>query len=116
MSERFRVAAKKNDDVDIVFFIGRLDVTSAVQAEEFIQNLIETGARKIGIHCGELSYMSSAGLRVILGSFMQIRELDGDVRLSNLKPEIKEIISMCGFDEVFSIYPDDIALIESYSS
>lgn len=116
MSERFRVASKKIEDVDIVFFIGRLDVTSAIQAEEFIQNLIQAGSRKIGIHCGELTYISSAGLRVILGFLMQIRELDGDIRLSNLKHEIREIIIMCGFDEVFSIYPDDVALLASFSS
>lgn len=100
----------------MVFFIGRLDAVSAVKAEEYLRNLIQNGSRQIGIHGGELSYLSSAGLRVILGSMMQIRELGGDVRLSNLKPDIREIISMCGFDDIFAIYPDDTAIIESFST
>jgi anti-sigma B factor antagonist len=114
MSERFRIASTKSGAIDIVFFIGRLDAVSSVKAEEFLSDLIQNGSRQIGIHGGELSYLSSAGLRVILGSMIKIRELGGDIRLSNLKPDIREIISMCGFDDIFAIYSDDTAIIASF--
>lgn len=116
MSERFRIATTKNGTIDLIFLIGRLDGISAPKVEECIMNLIQTGSRQICIHGGEMSYISSAALRVFLAALMKIREYGGDIRLSNLMPEVREVFVMSGFDEIFAIYPEDTAVIVSYSS
>ena len=81
--------------------IGRLDTTTAPQLEEEIAASIG-GVKKLVLDFGQLEYISSAGLRVLLKS----QKLMGRTRrmvLVNVSETIKEVFELTGFMDFLTI-------------
>lgn len=51
------------------------------------------------LDCETLDYISSAGLRVVL----RLRKQEPELRLTNVSPEVYEILSMTGFTEMMPV-------------
>ena len=80
---------------------GRLDTTTSPQLEEEIRADIE-GVTELNFDLGELAYISSAGLRVLLAS-QKIMNEQGTMTVCNVSSEIMEIFEMTGFSEILTI-------------
>ena len=82
------------DDVLVIELSGRVDTNNADDTLHEVEGIIEsTGAHKVELDCAGLSYISSAGLRVIVKLLKSLDEL----RVTNASPEVYEIFSMTGF-------------------
>jgi anti-anti-sigma factor len=51
----------------------------------------------------ELDYISSAGLGLLFATLKRLTESGAGLRLVNLKPHIRELFQIAGFDSVFAI-------------
>jgi anti-anti-sigma factor len=51
----------------------------------------------------ELDYVSSAGLGVLFATLKRLTESGGALKLINLKPHIRELFQIAGFDRIFAI-------------
>ena len=84
----------------IVFPEGHIDSANAQDFEETINELRSKGSYdEIELNCGQLQYISSAGLRVIL----RLRKDVKAVVLSDVSPEIYEILDVTGFTELVEV-------------
>ena len=79
--------------------IGRLDASQVEAAREAMNRL---NASSI-IDFGELEYISSAGLGMLLGIQKRLMESGGTLKLINMNRHIREIFRMAGFDRIFVI-------------
>jgi anti-anti-sigma factor len=82
---------------------GRLDAATSPSAEETIKQAIEVDANRLLFDFGGLEYLSSGGLRVILGAAKEIRRREGKVVLAALKPYVYEIFEVSGFSAMIPI-------------
>lgn len=83
-----------------IFLSGHIDSNSAPQVEEEIKKIREENpAGTVVVDCSRLSYISSAGLRVIL----RLKKSVPDVSLINVSSEVYEIFEMTGFTEMMDI-------------
>jgi anti-sigma B factor antagonist len=80
---------------------GRLDTMSAPQLEEKITALGEEVADLV-LDLAGLDYISSAGLRVLLGAQKKMNK-QGAMKVTNVKSEVMEIFEMTGFSEILTI-------------
>ena len=81
--------------------IGRLDTTTAPQLEaEFKDSL--TGVTKLVLDFENLEYLSSAGLRVILGTQKTMNK-QGEMIIKNVNDTINEIFEVTGFIDILTI-------------
>ena len=81
---------------------GRLDTTSAPAAQDaFLQ--IAGEYETIELNCAQLSYISSAGLRVLLVLQKQVNRTGNQLCLTNVKPSIMEVFEMTGFSGILRI-------------
>jgi len=80
---------------------GRLDAAQARKAEAFFDDL--SGARRVDL--GELDYISSAGLAVLLKTQKRLLAGGGGLKLANVNHHIMDILHYSGFDAVFEIEP-----------
>ena len=81
--------------------IGRLDTTTAPELEtEFKQSL--DGVEKLILDFAELEYLSSAGLRVILGAQKTMNK-QGEMIIKNVNETINEIFEVTGFIDILTI-------------
>ena len=78
---------------------GRLDTNTAPELEAFLaENAIDM--KEIVIDCAKLVYVSSAGLRVLLGAHKKLR---GAMRLKNVSELVMEVLEMTGFTDILVI-------------
>ena len=78
---------------------GRLDTTTAPVLDSFLgKNYDGTGA--IVIDCEKLSYISSAGLRVLLSAQKKTK---GAMKLTKVCELVMEVFEMTGFSDILVI-------------
>ncbi len=83
---------------------GRLDANTVSQLERALTDAQLSGHRAIVIDLGELTYISSSGLRVLLTGRSNARKRGGEILLCNLQPAVREILEMVGFSAIFPIF------------
>ena len=81
--------------------VGRLDTTTSPQLEEELRTSLE-GVTELVFDMGQLDYISSAGLRVML-SAQKTMNKQGSMVIRNVKPEIMEIFDVTGFVDILNI-------------
>lgn len=82
---------------------GRLDAATSPVAEESIKKIMEADENRLLFDFSNLEYLSSGGLRVILGAAKEIRRREGKVVLAALKPYVYEIFEVSGFTAMIPI-------------
>ena len=88
----------------LIFAIkGRLDAATASTAEETIKDTMADDTKRLLFDLSALEYLSSGGLRVILGAAKEIRRREGKVALAALKPYVYEIFDVSGFTAMIPI-------------
>jgi len=91
------------NDLHVVQVSDRIDAITSPELEKELMSLIEEGATKLLLDLGEVSYISSAGLRVILMAAQKLYG-KGTVAIARPKPEVQEVLEMTGFDAIMPIY------------
>ena len=91
------------NDVLIVTIDGRLDASNAQVAEGEIKKALEGEQNRLLFDLSGLEYLSSGGLRVILGAAKEIRRREGKVALAALKEYVYEIFEVSGFTAMIPI-------------
>lgn len=80
---------------------GRLDTTTAPQLEEEIASSTE-GVKELVLDMEKLEYISSAGLRVLLGTQKKMSS-KGTLVIKNANAGIKEVFELTGFSAILTI-------------
>ena len=78
---------------------GRLDAAQAPAAQSFLDQV----QGLVTLDCGQLEYISSAGLGVLLKTQKRLQGTGGKLRLVRLKPHLHDIFTYSGFDQLFEI-------------
>lgn len=80
---------------------GRLDTTTAPMLEDEIKASI-AGVQKLELDFGGLAYLSSAGLRVLLGA-QKIMNQQGKMIIRNVNDTIMEVFELTGFSKILTV-------------
>ena len=92
-------------DKDILYIAieGRIDASNAAEAEEKIFSIKNDNIGKhIVLDADKLEYISSAGLRVLLGAQKTMNK-QGEMVVKNVNDTIDEIFEITGFADVLTI-------------
>lgn len=92
----------KKDGAEYTFLLnGRLDTITSPELDAKINEVIGD-AKKLILDLSELDYISSAGLRVLLGA-LQTMEGKGEMVVCNLTQPVYEVFELTGFGRLFNI-------------
>jgi anti-anti-sigma factor len=94
---------KEENGIVFLAFIGRLDGSSAAEAEETINTIFKGENNRLLLDFEFLEYLSSAGLRVVLGAAKEIKRRDGKFVLCSLNSYVKEVFEVSGFGAIIPI-------------
>ena len=95
------IEIKKNADVTTIEIAGRLDTTTAPVLEKTINEDIGD-AKHLVLDVNGLEYISSAGLRVLLGAQKKMQKI-GSMKVVNVCAEVMEVFEMTGFADILVI-------------
>lgn len=94
------VTGALKDGILEIALTGHIDSNNAADVENAIRELI--GGREnvpIVMEAGNLEYISSAGLRVLL----HLKKLNSDLKILDVNPDVYEILDMTGFTQMMEV-------------
>ena len=83
--------------VMIISVKGRLDAASAGGLEGEVRRQVDAGSRRLVLDLTDLTYVSSAGIRVFLLAARQLRGL-GTLLLAAPSPMVRQVFDIAGVD------------------
>ena len=95
------IEIKKNAEEAIIELVGRLDTTTAPALDKTINEDIE-GVKNLVLDFKGLEYISSAGLRVLLGAQKKMQKI-GSMKVKNACEEVMDVFEMTGFADILVI-------------
>ena len=111
-----KMGTRQANGVAIIDLRGQItlgDASAALRTEVLDQ--VNNGFNKILLNLGEVSYIDSAGLGELTGSFTSVRTRGGQLKLLNLTKRVHDLMQITKLYTVFDVYDDEKKALASYS-
>ena len=95
------IEIKKNATETIIESVGRLDTITAPALDKTINEDI-AGTENLVLDVKGMEYISSAGLRVLLGAQKKMQKI-GSMKVTGVCEEVMEVFEMTGFADILVI-------------
>ena len=95
----------RRDGVVVVAPAGRVDSISSGELEARLLALLAAGDRRLVVDFGDVEYISSAGLRVVLMLAKKLQEEGGQLVLCSLGQAIRLTFDLAGFLSILDVAP-----------
>ena len=91
-------------DYELVTFAitGRLDTTTAPNLETTVQELSDD-IKELVFGMSEVEYISSAGIRVLLGAYKKMISNNGVMRVEKANDMVREVFEMTGLLQMLEV-------------
>ena len=112
-----RLDTSQNGDVTVVKFVDRkiLDATYIEEMGSELFDLIEKdGCQKLLLNFTDVEFLSSAALNKLIILDKKIKTNGGEMKLSNLRPEIYEVFVITRLNQLFDIKDDQEGALEAF--
>lgn len=96
---------------DVVHCAGEIDVATAAQLRDVVQELFAGGSRAVALDMTEVTFMDSTGLGVVVGRLKTLRRAGGAMTIAVTAPRVRRVFEITGLDKVFVLHetPQDAA-------
>ena len=98
------IQTERNSGTLIAKAEGRIDGVNARDFEEALKAAISADDNTVVMDLQGLSYISSAGLRVILLIAKTLRKRNAELMLCSLSDPIREVFEISGFDKIIPVH------------
>ena len=95
------IEIKKNGNTATIEVVGRLDTITAPALEKTITDSI-VNIENLILDLGSTEYVSSAGLRVLLGAQKNMQKI-GSMKVINVCESVMDVLEMTGFADILVI-------------
>ena len=101
---------------DLVSVSGTIDSANAPDLEEKLLDLVESGQKNLVLSMGEVTFISSPGLKALLAAQIRTRKKvpPGEVVISEIPPNLKEVLELVGLHHLFRFYEQDVEAVGSF--
>ncbi|WP_276840552.1 STAS domain-containing protein [Anaerovibrio lipolyticus] len=96
------IKKEKNGSALTLTLIGKLSVLEAKELSKVVDEEL-SDVNDLTLDLKELTYVSSAGLRVILTAQNMMDDAGGEMKLLNVSPFIMDILKLTGFNKFMNI-------------
>jgi anti-anti-sigma factor len=84
---------------------GRLDGAGATDLDTALRNNLEDDDRAVVVDMGQVSYLSSAGIRVLLMMKKEMKRRNGLLALAGIREFPRNVLETAGFLSIFDLHP-----------
>jgi anti-anti-sigma factor len=107
-----QITPSTEGSVQVIELAGRLDHSSAA---EFDAAVAAAPGNRVVLDLSKLEYISSAGLRSVLGALKRLGANGGMLALAAPIPSVVEVFEISGFITLVKLYPDRAAAVAALS-
>lgn len=99
------LVTRTEGDRTVVEVAGEIDVYTAPQLRERVVELVDAGQVDLVLDLGNVEFLDSTGLGVLVGALNRVRAHDGSLALVLTQERILKIFEITGLRKVFPIHP-----------
>lgn len=96
------VSIQRHDKNLMIKLFGKLNTNAALEVKDKILSALD-GANKVTFDLDGLEYISSAGLRIFVAAMKQLKAQGGDMSLLNVGKQVREVLDITGFVQIFNV-------------
>lgn len=112
-----KAETRQAGDVIIVDLSGRITLgDGSGTIRETVKDLLEKGRKSILLNMANVTYVDSAGLGELVGSFASVRNQNGQIKLLNAQKKVRDVLQITKLYTVFEIFDDEAAALRSYQA
>ena len=100
----------------IITVTGSVDALTAPELAKALSDHVQTGQVRLVVNLIGVEFMSSAGLRTLLGAVKDARSHGGDLRIASSNPGVDKVLKMSGFHNIAKVFPSQAEAVASFSS
>ncbi|MGN7247988.1 STAS domain-containing protein [Janibacter anophelis] len=99
------VTTSTTGEVNIVHVSGEIDVTSAAVLRDALEALIADGRRRLTLDLGEVTFMDSTGLGIVVGRLKKLTRHGGVLTVAADHERVLRVFTITGLDQLIDIHP-----------
>ena len=88
-----------------VKLIGKLDAVTAIELDKFMAKELD-GVTDLTIDLKDLSYIASAGLRILLKTQKRM-DSQGEMYVKNIQRDVRTVMDMTGFSRLLTLEEEE---------
>ena len=111
-----QVKWERKDGILIATLAGRIDSSSADETESMLESGIDSQDHTLILDFENVSYISSAGLRVCLIMAKKFSKPVKQFALCTLSDQVSSVVKFSGFDRVIPVYESRDAAINAFEN
>jgi len=113
---KMTTSIRQLDGIAIVDISGRLELGKESAAlRDLIFDLLKKGHKQILLNLGDVHYIDSTGLGILVSAFTNVRKQDGELKLLNLTNKVRDLMQITKLYTVFDIRNDEAEAVKSFS-
>ena len=97
------IAIEPTDKAHIIALQGQVNSSNAATVETEVLSVVTQGAKNVLLNMTELSYISSAGLRVVLVLAKRLKQAGGKLVIYGMQPHVREVFDISGFLAILNV-------------
>jgi anti-anti-sigma factor len=79
-----------------IFLKGRLDANGAGHLDDYLNSLVREGSYRLLLNMAGIQYLSSAGIRILVSQYKNMKKIGGLFILEELSGAVSEVLNMVG--------------------
>lgn len=103
MTPNFEMRPKTEGSATVIELAGDLDFHTARQLREKLLELHTQGVTAVVLDLGELEFIDSSGLSVLVAGLKRLRNSGGDLTLRSVSSQTRRVLEVSGLSRVLSI-------------
>jgi anti-sigma B factor antagonist len=110
-----KVKVRQSGDVTILDLSGRITLgEGSGMVRNTIKDAVGAGGRKILLNLHDVTYLDSAGLGELVGSYATITNLGGQVKLLHPQGKVSDMLTVTKLYTIFTSYTDEDEALRSF--
>ena len=105
--------SKKHLNHTVISLVGRLDISQADEVEVKLSKDVQNGSGDIIINLHDISYISSSGIRVLVGTVREMERQGRKLKLCAITPPVKKVFDVVELLDLFEVYETEEDAIAS---
>lgn len=89
-----------NNEVSVVELSGVLDFNTVTDFENLLTGMFRKNRFKIIVDMEKLTYISSAGIGVLVGNIKEVRRNKGDIKIGKVNPDVLKVFELLDLHKI----------------
>jgi anti-anti-sigma factor len=106
------ISTRTRDGITVVALVGQLDSHSSPQAQQALDAVLAGSGNRLAVDFSSLDYISSAGLRVLLGVAKKLRASGGSLRTFGANNTVREVFDISGLSSILPVFAGEAEALE----